>query len=527
MKKLNAIIIAMALVLGLGQCKKQETPTSNNTEDGIVYITVKVGNGGAKHAVYPNHGLYAFDNGDILYVGNNGHFVGTLEYQDGAFSGGISSPSTSDYLHFYFLGGKTPADAPEAGTTTSFTISIADQSDNLPILSYGRSDQLYNGPDGPYSTTLRNKFGLVKFVPATATAEAVTISGMKNAVTVDFSIESPGITSTGTTGNVTLYSESNTAKWAVLLPQDVVSAPTVTIDGYSATIASVPAVTENMLYTTGVNIAMTVMLPYIDAEFSVAENTTVKFSRGNLQYNMTTGMFSFMEHQYSTVEILGQDVGVDYANQNIVSLFGYATSGCHVGNTCYQPYHTRSRKTWYGYNSSSITNSNCDWGVYNKQSNQNKIEKGGDHDWHILHTDEWNYVFFTRDTPSGHRYTKATVCGVNGAILLPDNWSDDTYPLINYDNPNAPFTGSSNINSIDAAGWATLEGAGCVFLPTAGRRYGGGDYSTTIQETGSSGYYWTSRGSDNGSGDAMGIQSNTVGINGFYRYEGCSVRLVF
>ena len=518
----------MALVLGLGQCKKQETPTSNNTEDGMVYITVKVGNGGAKHAVYPNHGLYAFDNGDILYVGNNGHYIGTLEYQDGAFSGGISSPSTSDYLHFYFLGGKTPADAPEAGTTTSFTISIADQSDNLPILSYGRSDQLYNGSGGPYSTTLRNKFGLVKFVPSTATTKTVTISGMKNEVTVDFSIESPGITSTGTTGNVTLYPESNTAKWAVLLPQDVVSAPTVTIDGYSATIVSVPSVTENMNYTTGVNIAMTATLPYIDAEFSVAEGTTVKFSRGNLQYNMTTGMFSFMEHQYSTVEVLGQDVGVDYANQSIVSLFGYGTSGFQV-RSWYQPYHTRRQDDKYGPNAKSITNSNCDWGVYNKQSNQNKIEDGGDHDWHILHTDEWNYVFFTRITPSGHRYTKATVCGVNGAILLPDNWSDDTYPLINYDNPNVPFTGSSNVNNIDAAGWATLEGAGCVFLPTAGRRYDvyANDHSTTIYEKGSSGYYWTSKGSETYKGDAMCIHSNMVRLWGLSRCDGCSVRLVF
>ena len=79
MKKLSAIIIAIALVFGLSQCKKDK-PVTPDAEDGMVYVTVNVANNGAKHEVYPSTGTYVFENGDKLYVGNNGHYVGYLQY---------------------------------------------------------------------------------------------------------------------------------------------------------------------------------------------------------------------------------------------------------------------------------------------------------------------------------------------------------------------------------------------------------------------------------------------------------------
>ena len=210
MKKLSAIIIAMALVLGMAQCKKQETPTTSNANDGMVYITVNVDNGGGRHHIEPSVGAYVFTNGDALYVGNDGHYVGTLTYSNGTFSGTIDSPVSTDYLHFYFLGGKEPASAPTTNTT-DFTINIANQSSNLPILAYGRSTEFYGASS--YTTTLRNKCALVKFDLVMATNDAVTVSGMLTEATIDFA--TPGITPTATTGTMTLYSESETEKWAI------------------------------------------------------------------------------------------------------------------------------------------------------------------------------------------------------------------------------------------------------------------------------------------------------------------------
>lgn len=536
MKRTITLLIATALILGMSQCKKNvETITPSDLGE-AVHITVNVDDGG-KHIVYPGTGAYVFENGDKLYVGNGGHYIVYLTYSSGAFSGDIYSPSTEDYLHFYFVGGLTPSTAPVANSTENFTVNIADQSRNLPVISYAHSTQKYVDGTTTYGCTLLNKCGLVKFVPATATPETVKVGGMKTTAKIDFA--TPGITPTETTGEVTLYSESDAAKWAILLVQDEVSTPTVTIAGCNSTIASVPAVTENMYYTNngdGVSIAMEPVLPYIDADFTVDySGTTVKFSKGNLQYDKDTDKFSFMEHQYSTVETTDQDVSDDYANPNIVSLFGWGTSGWANGNYFYQPYNTSnlisSPYTYsigYGYGptdgstytySLTGTYANADWGVYNKPSNHNKIEGGGDYAWRVLTSAEWVHVFNQRSTTSGHRYAKATVCGMAGVILLPDNWSDDKYSLNNYNTTVAAFTG----NTIDPSGWATLEAEGCVFLPAAGSRNG-----TSVSNVGSSGYYWSSTYKDSFRAYYVLFFSDNVNpSNGNNRYNGNSVRLVF
>jgi hypothetical protein len=235
-------------------------------------------------------------------------------------------------------------------------------------------------------------------------------------------------------------------------------------------------------------------------------------------------MFSFMEHQYSTVETKDQDVGEDYANQNIVSLFGWGTSGWNgSGATYYQPYNTdNSDDLKYGPTGSySLTDTyaNADWGVYNKQSNQNKIKDGGDYAWRVLTQSEWNYVLTTRSTTSGHRYAKATVCDKPGVILLPDNWNDDTYTLSGYNTPGSGFP-----NTIDDSGWATLESAGCVFLPVAFVQRNGTTVLTMTQRGG----YWSS--TCNGGDRAYAVyisQYNVNPLNSDYRHLGYAVRLVF
>ena len=169
MKRLSTIIMALALVLGMSQCKKQETPTNGDSGE-KVYVTLNVSNGesiavnvdnGGRHAVAPNLGVIQFREGDVLYVGHDGKYIGQLTYTSGAFGGTLNAPTGDDYLHFYFLGGKAPATAPTAGTTTDFTISIADQSQNLPVLCYGASSQKYTATATNYSAVLEYKCALV------------------------------------------------------------------------------------------------------------------------------------------------------------------------------------------------------------------------------------------------------------------------------------------------------------------------------------------------------------------------------
>jgi hypothetical protein len=140
----------------------------------------------------------------------------------------------------------------------------------------------------------------------------------------------------------------------------------------------------------------------------------------------------------------------------------------------YQPYNTVSfwdSEIGYGYGPTDGTNynydltgdyANADWGVYNAISN------GGNtpNQWRTLTQPEWEYIIFSRNTSSGIRYAKGIVNGVNGVILLPDNWTASVYAL-NYTNKsNAPF----NTNEITAESWAMMENNGAVFLPAAGSR---------------------------------------------------------
>lgn len=524
MKKIILALVAFMFVLGMTQCKKEQ-PTNVSTDEGeIVYITMKVADDGAKHTVYPGTGAVVYGDGDVIYVGNNGHYVGTLTYANGAFSGSITSPSPSDYLHFYFTGGKTPATAPTAGSTESFTVSIADQSTNLPVLSYGRSNIKYVDGTTAYTCMLENKCGLVKFVPSQATPNPITVSGMKTTATINFA--TPGITPTDATSAVTLYSVSNSEKWAILLPQEEVTTATAIVpDFVNTTSFIVPTITSNCYLNGGIAMNLAAIPEgAIKGLFSVSATKKVFFSKGNLQYNKSNGKWSFMEHQYDVVETEYQGVGNNYASQNVISLFGWGTSGYNHGAKCYQPWSTSSTASdYYAY---GVENNNlydedgkADWG-YNAISNGGDTENSG---WRTLTggtNSEWNYLI-NRSTTSGIRFAKAIVNGVNGVILLPDNWTASTYVLNSTNTPNADFT----TNTITADDWTNiLEDNGAVFLPAGGLRY----FSSEIGVVGTQGRYWSSSYSYNGNALLLTFRSDYLGTTTYNLSccYGCLVRLV-
>lgn len=468
MKKFSTIIIAMALVLGLGQCKKQETPATTDPEDGLVYITVNVGDNGAKHEVYPNTGAYVFENNDVLYVGNNGHYIGTLTYNDGAFSGTITSPSTTDYLHFFFVSGLGPTaeELEEASDpVTSFNVDISDQSSKLPILSYGQSTQKYTDANATYSTILRNKCGLVKFVPSIATSQPVTISGMKTTATIDFATGS--ITPAETTGGITLNSESNAVKWTVLLEQAAVSNPTVTISGYNASV-SVPTITNNYYNNNGVSISMTATYPTgaINGLFSVSDSKQVYFSKGNLQH--VDGTWQFATNQYDYLCFPQFSDPTDY--------FTYDGYTCPDG-------------------------------------------------WRNMSRAEWTFVITNRSVSNtlsdGARFTLATIGGSHrGMILFPDNYThpEGTGFVAGTYNATSDYTATVSLE-----GWALMEAAGCVFLPAAGWLNG-----ESLQDIGGWGSYRSTTLSDTKWAYVSTFNNAYIDLSRQRHHStGCSVRLVW
>ena len=258
MKKTMCFLMALALVLGLTQCKKEKPQTQG------VRITLDVDGGNSKVDVNPTGGgTYAtvtFQNGDIIYVGNNGSYCGYLQHDGTHFAGSINDASLSegDYLHFYFMGNK--------GTTSQpSSVNITDQTSEYPVISYAHSTVKYTSGITHYSAKLQNYCAIVKFTTTDIDAD-ITITGMKNTVTVDFAANNAATSTTGNPysfskdgdGNITLHRQSNTARWAILLPQGEVTTATATATGYASEgTFTVPEITANMYSNTGVSISMT------------------------------------------------------------------------------------------------------------------------------------------------------------------------------------------------------------------------------------------------------------------------------
>ncbi|GEM_PF-5633156 len=248
--------------------------------------------------------------------------------------------------------------------------------------------------------------------------------------------------------------------------------------------------------------------------FSVSADKAVSFSKGNLQYTKSTGKWSFMEHQYDVVETYEQNVGNDYADQDVVGLFGWGTSGNSESGTNYQPYCTSTTNVDYvSYltEAGEWTASKSDWGVVNSGD----LGEG----WRVMTKDEWCYLLgwtsAKRDNASNLR-TFATVNGMKGLILMPDGWTASGVSL-------TVTTSNFTTNNINTTDWATLEEQGCVFLPAAGCRNG----SPLVNSVGFWGYYWYSTAESSIDVYRLGFSSEGLRpINYFPRNYGLSVRLV-
>ena len=172
--------------------------------------------------------------------------------------------------------------------------------------------------------------------------------------------------------------------------------------------------------------------------FSVSPDKSVYFSKGNLQYQASTKTWRFAEHQWDIIGEANKNISSRY--KGWIDLFGWGTSGYNGKN----PWMTSTSGSDYGNGERDIAGTNYDWGV-------NYILNGRDKDWRTLTKDEWIYVFNKRNTSSGIRYAKATVNGVNGVILLPDNWSVANYSLSNTNKSDASFKS----NFISQNDWIT------------------------------------------------------------------------
>ena len=238
--------------------------------------------------------------------------------------------------------------------------------------------------------------------------------------------------------------------------------------------------------------------------FSVAANKKVRFSMGNLQFNPKKYEFRFALHQYDRIGNDNTKIAPNY--DGWIDLFGYGTSG-------YMGCEPTETNTGNQYRQDDIANTNYDWGVYNPISN------GGNKEglWRTFTQEEWNFLFNGRANAAKLR-AKACVNGINGAIILPDDFYEHRV-RVSFDSTPDDFAG----NTYDLSQWATLEAAGAIFLPCCGKRKGIAMASTPENNW----VYWTSSGYNGQYNNVPAAYNVYIFSSDYYEsYFGRAVRLV-
>ena len=180
--------------------------------------------------------------------------------------------------------------------------------------------------------------------------------------------------------------------------------------------------------------------------FSVSATKLIEFAPGNLQYTQSTGKWSFAENQYDTI---GNANVVNGALGDKIDLFGHSSNA------------TAKWGVSLSTNDQDYNGTYIDWGTL-------KIGNSAANTWRTLTSEEWDYLLNIRANATMLKGI-AQVVGVNGVVLLPDNWDASVVGVAF--NPGFGLN-DFTINTLDADQWLTMEKAGAVFLPATGMRLG-------------------------------------------------------
>ena len=238
--------------------------------------------------------------------------------------------------------------------------------------------------------------------------------------------------------------------------------------------------------------------------FSVGNDKKVNFAKGNLQYWKDSNWddhWAFANQQYDalgTENLEEKDQNDNIYPADKIDLFCWSAGYSNKGTI-----HTYPDDSYY-------TGNFVEWG---KQSAFiNDYGEG----WQTLSKDEWTYLLSERENAATLK-SFATVNGVKGLVLLPDEW----------DAPDGVMVGEE----MTAKQWATIEKTGAVFLPAAGNlTVSSKDYKTiaSVNQFGEMGSYWSSTPSETDiNAFAMTFTgSEVIPAVDIYRRIGSAVRLV-
>ena len=257
----------------------------------------------------------------------------------------------------------------------------------------------------------------------------------------------------------------------------------------------------------------------LSGEFSVSPTKRVRFSRGNLQYQASTDTWRFAENQY---DFIGKN---NFINPQLMtrtnpptSFSTYYWQGTELGDVIdlFAWSSDKDLSRVWGIESSSDDVSKfygnfMDWGVNINDS------------WYTMSINEWDFIISERENAS-ELIAVGTINGINGCILLPDNWQSPNNITFNSGTANENDSILySTINNYSIEEWSIMENAGAVFLPSSGDRSLPHMYTNWSNFHGT---YWSATIIDTKSAYTFSVKPNYAQIDKSWYYIGRSVRLV-
>ena len=278
------------------------------------------------------------------------------------------------------------------------------------------------------------------------------------------------------------------------------------VDVYDNTDTKVTSFAKATTATFVAGEAMVMPVKEVEAEnnvtaggFSVSADKQVIFSPGNLQYHPANNEWRFAESQLDYIGKANESISSTY--NGWLDLFGWSTRDTNFGVSTSK-------------DNDDYTGSFVDWGT-------NTIGNDEPNTWRTLTRDEWEYLLNNRPNASSLKGV-AQVNGVNGLILLPDNWicpSAVTFKSGFHSDWNLEAYGQYQTFSADQ--WSKLESAGAVFLPAAGNRLGTDVFYVQLDV-----YYWSATEALSDYAYYLFFNSDEARMYCYVRYYGLSVRLV-
>ena len=236
-------------------------------------------------------------------------------------------------------------------------------------------------------------------------------------------------------------------------------------------------------------------------KFSTTDTTYISFSPANLWYRASDTVWEMPANQWDTTgQVSNSQLAVNYSGW--VDMFAWGTSGING----ILPTDTSFTGNYYGNGYSSLNGTGYDWGYHNPIAHRDTSFMPDT--WRTPSDAELTYIFNQRPNAS-NLLGFATVNGIHGLVLLPDDWPGTPFGC-----SFVPRPVSWDVNVYSGIFWTVMENQGAVFLPAEGYLH----RSATpmhCHDQGMQGFYWSETSSTTNDSDAyyldFGIMYNALG----------------